>query len=524
MLKDSHNLGLNPAKDHPDHLRDESRLVGSAESISFPTSEAEVRATLSRMTAAGTPVTTQGARTGITGGAVPRGGHVLSLNRMDRITGMRYEERSRRFHVIVQPGVLLSQLRQALKSKEFDTAGWSGDSLKALEAFKKAGVWFFPPDPTETSAAIGGMVAANASGACSFSYGATRNYVARLRVVLPDGEMLEVERGAGKTSARSFQLVTGEGRTITGSVPAYKMPAVKNASGYFAADSMDVIDIFIGSEGTLGVFTEIELLLLQAPATIWGVMAFFTEERDAVRFVHEIRRTGLRPAAIEFHDECALAMLRNHIADNPSGSQLPSPPAGRNTAIYVEYHGAKEATVSDAVEQMTVVMKSCHGREDTTWMATEPAELERLKAFRHGIPETVNMLIDQRRKTEPGITKLGTDMAVPDTELDNLLAMYHAGLKSTGLEHVIFGHIGNNHLHVNILPRSLAEYDCGKKLTLEWARTVIAAGGTVSAEHGIGKLKASLLAEMFGKQGIAEMRALKRTFDPAGILNQGNLF
>jgi D-lactate dehydrogenase (cytochrome) len=512
------------AREHPDHLRDESRLVGCADSISFPKSEAEVCATLARMSAANSPITIQGARTGIAGGAVPRGGHVLSFDRMTQITGLRHDRNKGSFHVIVQPGVLLSQLRLAIESKEFDTAGWSSDSLTVLTAFKAAGQWFFPPDPTETSAAIGGMVASNASGACSFTYGPTRDYVVRLRIAIPGGALLEITRGSQRASKRSFHLISTDGRAISGEIPSYTMPAVKNASGYFAADNMDVIDMFIGSEGTLGVLTEIELRLLPAPSVIWAVMAFFPDQSNIVQFVDTIRRSGLRPAAMEFFDDRALALLRRHIANNPGGSSLPTPPAGNHTAVYVEYHGQSEAAVSDAVTQMTHVMKACGGSEDNSWMATDQTELEKLKAFRHAIPEAVNMLIDQRRKTAPSITKLGTDMAVPDSELANVLAMYHADLDAAGLEYVIFGHIGNNHLHVNILPRNLSEYQIGKDLCLSWARRVIAVGGTVSAEHGIGKLKVALLAEMYGGQGIAGMQALKKTFDPAGILNKGNLF
>ncbi|MEI6565024.1 MAG: FAD-linked oxidase C-terminal domain-containing protein, partial [bacterium] len=96
--------------------------------------------------------------------------------------------------------------------------------------------------------------------------------------------------------------------------------------------------------------------------------------------------------------------------------------------------------------------------------------------------------------------------------------------REAGLEYVVFGHIGNNHLHVNILPRSLREYSLGKDLYLQWARTIIAWGGTVSAEHGVGKFKVALLREMYGAEGIRQMRAVKRSLDPAGILNPGNLF
>ena len=157
-------------------------------------------------------------------------------------------------------------------------------------------------------------------------------------------------------------------------------------------------------------------------------------------------------------------------------------------------------------------------------MADTGRELERLKMFRHAVPESVNMVIDERRKTEPSLTKLGTDMAVPDAQLGAVLELYRDGLQAAGLDHVIFGHIGNNHLHVNILPRSLEEYHQGKELYLRWAHRIIAMGGTISAEHGVGKFKVALLREMVGEEAIRQMRDLKRLFDPNGVLNRGNLF
>ena len=173
-----------------------------------------------------------------------------------------------------------------------------------------------------------------------------------------------------------------------------------------------------------------------------------------------------------------------------------------------------------AVEQMT----ACGGGADATWLATTDRELERLKYFRHAVPEAVNLLIDERRKTVPGLPKLGTDMAVPDAALERVWALYHEGLARHGLDYVIFGHVGNNHLHVNILPRTLAEYETGKSLYLEWAEAIVGMGGTVSAEHGIGKFKVALLQTLYGAEGVAQMRAVKRAFDPEGLLNRGNLF
>jgi D-lactate dehydrogenase (cytochrome) len=519
-------LRANVAGDYPDYLRDESRKAGQAETISFPGDEAEIRHVLATTHAGGCAVTTQGARTGITGGAVPMDGHILNLSRMNRVTGFRYDEARDQFFLSVQPGLILSELRQVLQTGEFDTADWDQPSREALERWRKAGPFFFPPDPTETSASVGGMVACNASGACTFHYGPTRDYVEALRVVLADGAVLALRRGRERVSGGRFVVTTVDGgRTIEGAIPSYRMPAVKNAAGYFAMDGMDLLDLFIGSEGTLGVFSEIELRLVRTPACRWGIMAFFPAEDAAIRFMKAVRSEPVerRPVAVEFFDDRALDLLRRQKASNPAFGGIPAMPPSFHTAIYVEYHGSEEQVV-EAVDRMSGLAVGAGGAEEATWVATTESELERFKYFRHAIPESVNLVIDERRRKEPGLTKLGTDMAVPDAEWDGVLSMYREGLAAMGLEAVIFGHIGNNHVHVNILPRTLQEYNVGKDLYLQWARRVVSMGGTVSGEHGIGKFKVALLGEMFGEKGIQEMRAVKRVFDPEGKLNRGNLF
>jgi D-lactate dehydrogenase (cytochrome) len=150
--------------------------------------------------------------------------------------------------------------------------------------------------------------------------------------------------------------------------------------------------------------------------------------------------------------------------------------------------------------------------------------LEKMKQFRHAVPEQVNALIAERKRQHPGLTKLGTDLSVPDGRLKDVMALYRRDLQAAGLEHVIFGHIGNNHVHVNILPRDMRDYAAGKDLYRQWAQQVVAWGGSVSAEHGIGRLKKDLLAVMYGPEGIAAMRRLKALFDPANRLNPGRLF
>lgn len=498
------NLILPWNSEYEDYLRDESRCVGVADSISFPRNEAEVITVVKAVQAEGKSLTTQGARTGITAAAVPQGGHVLNMSRMNAIGEIR-----RTAHggvLTVQPGVLLQDIVQAVNAEGL----------------------FFPPDPTETSASIGGMVACNASGAMTFRYGPTRRWVNSLRVVLSDGDTLTLTRGGQQAQGRAFSLVTDGGRTIAGALPRYTPPAVKSAAGYYVDDDLELIDLFIGMEGTLGIITEIELLLMPKPAAVMALTAFLPSEEAALTFVKLLRGNTpagrQQPVAIEFFNHDALNLLRRMKTESAAFEKIPALNPNFHTAVYVEYHGESDEELEGAMMQALEEIEMLGGSGDDTWAATNMHELATLKAFRHAIPEAVNLLIGQRKQTIPTLTKLGTDMSVPDTALETTMTLYHDTLRAAGLESVIFGHIGNNHVHVNILPNSLEEYDRGKKLYFNWAQYVVGCGGSVSAEHGIGKLKLPFLKLMYGGEGIVEMRAVKALFDPAGTLNPGTLF
>ena len=517
---------------YADYLRDESRRVGVAESISFPDSEAAVRTVLRQMAAAHKLVTVQGARTGITGGAVPAGGHVLNLSRMRRITGLRRDAARNRFFLTVQPGVLLSEVRACLHEREFPTADWTQASLDALAHLRQAEEQCFPPDPTEPSASIGGMVACNASGARSFFYGPTRNHVEALRVLLPDGDGLTVKRGRDRARGCHFRLRLDSGKVLSGEVPRYRAPAVKSAAGYHIAENMDLLDLFIGMEGTLGVVTELELALAPAPVCTWGIMCFLPDRQSALQLVRVLREekrcascpAQCRPVALEFFSRSALDVLRSQKQTNPAFSLLPALPTAPAEAVYVEYHGSCENEVVAGAESLESLLGEIGGNSNCTFAGSTTRELDRLQDIRHAVPEAVNLLIDERRKDHPSLTKLGTDMSVPNDRLDAVMNLYESGLNNTGLQGILFGHIGDNHVHVNILPRDTQDYEKGKALYLDWAREVVGMGGSVSAEHGIGKIKPDFLRLMLGDNVIAEMRKLRRTFDPEERLNRGNLF
>ncbi|MDD4296201.1 MAG: FAD-binding oxidoreductase [Ruminiclostridium sp.] len=522
-------LIVNISQEHDEYMRDESRKTGNAESISFPKTESEIIEIMKRCQNENKKVTIQGARTGITAGAVPQGGHVLNLSGMNRILGLRYDSERDILYITVQPGVLLTDLKKTITNKDFDTKVW-----------KDSAAYFFPPDPTETSASIGGMVACNASGACSYHYGPTRNYIEGLRVVLPDGSTISLRRGEHKAKGRHFSLVTDTGRVIEGELPEYTMPDVKNASGYYIREDMDLVDLFIGSEGTLGIISQIELRLLKEPLEIWGLMFFFEEEDSAIKFVKSLRGDELKaqpaktkeepgdtefcPAAIEYFNGDALELLRIQKESNAAFSHLAYVDRKFNSAVYVELHGDDEDAVMESMGEALERAESCGGCESDTWVASTAQLMESMKLFRHAVPEAVNLLIDQRRKKNPDITKLGTDMAVPDDRLEEVMQMYKADLLEQGFDSVMFGHIGDNHIHVNILPKSMEEYSKGKELYRKWAEKVLDVGGTVSAEHGIGKLKVNFLKMMYKQEGINGMEIVRRAFDPDCILNVGNLF
>lgn len=490
---------------HEDYLRDESRKTGSAEYISFPKSEKDVIEVVAKVTASQGSLTIQGSRTGITGSSVPLEGTILNLSRMNNIGEIQQNNTTGETYISVEPGATLNAIREVAQKENL----------------------FFPPDPTETTASIGGMVACNASGAISYHYGATRKWINAINMILADGSTLYIKRGTQFADGRSFSIHAANNSTIQGSLPSYNIPDVKNASGYFIADNMDMIDLFIGMEGTLGIITKIELKLIEMPGAQLGLIAFLPSEMSAINFVDKIRTTKRDEtilAAIEYFNNGTLNLLRSAQKNLPAFADLPPLPDRFHSAVYVAFHGNNSDALDSEIMLTAELIEALGGTADDCWCATTAQERDKLKIFRHATPELVNLKIDERRKNNPGLTKLGTDMSVPNAELTNIIQLYNKSLKALNLEYVIFGHIGDNHLHVNIIPRNIEEYNKGKELYLKWARQVVNLGGSVSAEHGIGKIKTEFLETMFGAAGIEEMKKLKLVFDPNNILNKGNLW
>jgi len=520
---------------YADYLTDESGFgPSSADRLVFARSEKQVALVLKDVRERGEPVTVSAGRTGIVGGAVPTGGTLLSLAEMNCIIGIR-RLTDGTFALTAEPGITIAELNDRVARKELGiTADLVTQELRSeLEAFvADDSLYFYPPDPTEDAAHLGATVATNASGARSFLYGATRRHVHRLRICLPGGDVIDVERGVHTAGDGKFEIVLGEGRSISIEVPDYSMPETKNAAGYFTHPNMDLIDLFIASEGTLGVITEVEVILRRRPTGILSALAFFASDGDAIEFVRQARgdfddrpRPGaVDPLALEFFDSRSFEFLRRRKEEEGASSEIPELPDGARAGVLFEQEFEDEDSLMAAYEGWEKLLDDHGSSMEHTWGGMEESDLVRLRALRHSIAEQVNGVIARAKASCPEIHKIGTDIAVPRDRLGEMFAYYRDTLAGVDLEYVVFGHIGDSHLHLNIMPADLDQLRKAEELALEFARQAVSMGGTVSAEHGIGKLKHELLKVLYGEDGLREMAALKKAFDPSGMLNRGVMF
>jgi FAD/FMN-containing dehydrogenase len=420
------------------YLEDASGYTGHADKIVIARDEADVLSSI----ASGEPLTISGGGTGLTGGRVPQGGWVLSLENFTKLEVFEG-------HATVGAGLLLRDL--------------------------KAPGQFYAPDPTETWASLGGTIATNASGSRSFLYGSTRRHVERLRVAMMDG------------SVRDFQ----RGDKVDFPVPALPVPnTTKHTAGYYLRPDLDWIDLFTGSEGTLGIILEAQVKLLPVPPNLLTAVVFFASDEAALDAVDLWRPiAGLR--MLEYMDEDG------------------NVPSQAKAALLIEQIGDEP---DDLLEQADALWEH-------SWFANNAADRERFRVFRHALPERVNDTVRRH-----GSLKMGTDFAVPLDRNRDMLAIYRRACEQAFPgQYVIFGHIGDAHLHVNLLPVTPDQQNLAKELILDLARAAVSLGGTVSAEHGLGKRKANLLGLQYTAEQIASMRAVKRHLDPDWRLGCGTL-
>ncbi|MFH1784665.1 MAG: FAD-binding oxidoreductase [bacterium] len=464
------------------YLEDASNLPGGwAKEVFLPENTLEASQILRQANQKKTPVTVSGGGTGTAGGRIPFGGVVLST---EKLKGIKIENGSGKSYAEVGAGVLIQDLKQ-----------------KALE--KKL---FYPYDPTEQTAFVGGTIATNASGARSLKYGSTRQFVQSLEVVLADGNIVHIRRGEHKAKGFKFNVKLGDTQYMI-PVPTYKMPAVrKHSAGYFAQENMDLVDLFVGQEGTLGLLASAKLSLVKEPFDIFSCFAFFIDEPKSWEFAARAADAGC--LSVEYLDINALNLMRDTYSNIPPGAK---------SCVFfeVEMEKSKEEDVLSFWDKM---LSEYGVNIENTWVAMTEQERKEFQQKRHSIPEKINDFV--RAHSMP---KVSTDLAVPRERLSEMMRYYKQILPATGLEHFIFGHIGDAHLHTNLLPETEQELVTAKEAAEKLIRKSIELGGTVSAEHGIGKMKRQYLLMLYGEDGIKQMAEVKRSLDPNFILNRGDI-
>jgi D-lactate dehydrogenase (cytochrome) len=472
---------------------------GFTPGVVFPRHEGEVAAAVTNATR----LLVVGAQSSLTGGATPRGDVVLSTRAL-RDIAVRASGRVR-----VGAGVPLIDLQRALAPARL----------------------FYPPVPTYEGAFAGGTIATNAAGAATFKYGSTRAWVDAITVVLASGDVLDITRGSVVASGDGhFEIIATSGARTIVPVPRYEMPAVaKLSAGYFARPAMDLIDLFIGSEGTLGVITAATLRVLPRPARTLALVTC-SGDGQALALAAALRqeahdawagRGPLDIAAIELMDARSLATVGDE-AFMRAG--VPRPGAG---AVMLVLQMEIAAHDDAALTRLQSVLAACGIDGDPIVAAPDDDRgAQRLVDLREAVPASVNALIAAAKTIDPGIEKTAGDMVVPFDQLADSVALYHDAFERRGLDLAIWGHVSDGNLHPNLLPRSLDDVERGREAILEIARGVVSMGGAPLAEHGVGRsaVKQRLLRELYGDSGIDQMRAVKRALDPDWKLAPGVLF
>jgi D-lactate dehydrogenase (cytochrome) len=428
------------------HGRDESPFpVTPPDAVVFAQSTQDVVDAVKACHAHRFPIIAYGAGSSLEGHLLAvQGGLTIDLSQMNRMVAVHPED----LNCTVQAGVTRKQLNNEIK----DTG------------------LFFPIDPG-ADASIGGMSATRASGTNAVRYGTMRENVLGLTVVTAEGKVI-------RTGGR----------------------AKKSSAGY------DLTRLFVGSEGTLGIITEVTVKLYPVPEAMSAAVCNFSTLRDAVDTVIESIQLGVPVARSEFLDAMTIRALNAH-----SHTSLREAPT-----LFFEFHGS-ESSVRD---QAAIVQEiaTAKGGQDFEW-ATQPEDRTRLWNARHNAYFACLQL-------RPGCRAISTDTCVPISRLTESITGARAILDTANFPTAILGHVGDGNFHAVLLidPNDAQEVADAERLNDEIVRLAIAMDGTCTGEHGIGLHKIGFLVEEAGEDAIDLMRGIKRTFDPFGILNPGKIF
>lgn len=476
-----------------EYLRDESRLSGSGEQLVFVKKCTELQHYLDL----GEKVTVQGSRTGIAGACVPRVGTVLNFSQMGGILGKGNDGQG--VYMDVLPGTTLEEIR--------------------LEAGSK---YFFPPDPTEKTASIGGMLATNAAGPSAYHYGTTAEYVSEADVLFPALGWMCVKRGNLVFSPQG-EMMFPDGVNLKIS---YLNPDEKRVIRQLLPEkNMDLLDLLAGSEGMLGIFGRIRIRLCPRPGEKWSLLCFFRDEKDALAFSGQIINVSQKWKSVsltadDFMDKNSLRYYQNSDSGLSRYARIPEIPAD-HCAVMISIVGNVRDNVEKGLEEILVLLEEYGCSDEATWAADTEQEQEQIRVFRHAIPECINEQIGQIRCKHPGFSKLSLDVTCPEVPADVFLTVLR---ECADVKYAVTLHAGRKLFHVDFLPETEEQIKIAKQNWEEILAYVVNHHGILSAENGVGKGKGRVLKKYVPENQRCLMSQIKSFFDPYGQLNAGNIW
>lgn len=443
---------------------DSSNYPGHAEALVRPRSTSEVVEIVKEASSKKIPITPIGNRSSLVGSAAPEGGWILDTSQMTKIIEINHKEK----FALAEPGMMLSDFKKKILDEGL----------------------FYAPDPTsENECFFGGSIATNASGSRTFKYGSTRKYVRALEMVLANGEVLNIRR-----------------------------PQIeKNTFGYLPFQNM--VDIFVGSEGTLGIITKTEVDLIEKPENFFGGMAFFKTLNEALDFVVNVRKElmnqtpTITPRAVELFDHLGLNIIRPN-------SPFKIPDTAKAAIFFEQEYGSDFEIILN--NWLSFLEKNKALVEDTIIAEQQKQQLE-LRRLRHKVPS--QLFEEGGEYVKEGGGKISTDWSVPINKIHEIINYAQKLANEAKIEEpIIYGHIGNGHPHYNFIAKNAHEKKQILDVVHKTCQKVISFGGTIAAEHGIGKIKKDFVKYQYPDSIIKAMKALKHSLDPDGILSPGNIF
>jgi D-lactate dehydrogenase (cytochrome) len=496
-------------------LSDESRVTGGIpDRVYFPESLDDLLSIFYNSQKEKNPVRLTGSHTSTTAGCVPDDHEwQISFNKMNKILLCeKYTDNT--LLLTCQPGISLESLNRILDNPSLLPYSFPGRDLLSEKKY------CYTPDPTEMHAQLGATVATNASGARSFRFGPTRDSIYGLTAILPQGHCITLHNNVKINPSDGLTFTSESTNSI--SIPSihFRSPDIKNAAGFYCKESMRPMDLLIGSEGLLCAFSSITIMLQQKKNILAGC-SFFSSLENVLEFVTFLKKEP-QVVSIELFDKSAMNFINQYRRQFPGS--LPEFPAGAERAILWEFEDLDPEPFNAVFDRWESALKKSGSSFDNTWSGFDKSEIDKLKEFRHALPEIVNATVAHHKQQCNKIRKIGTDTALPDHLFHNVYQQYLRIIDDSRLQYASFGHAGNSHMHINLLPSCKEELERALDVYDHLMQITIDSKGTVSAEHGIGRIKKKYCAAMYGDRAIDEMRAIKSAFDPDWLFNNGVMF